>query len=728
MVLGVSKPPSAAAVMKAVPPRPPMPSLPAPAPATVKPACPVIQGTPAAPGIPNPKFPPTGPQPACNQPGSVPATGTATEASSNVASYAIAGVMGLVLLGAIGVKYTTHSNYTSFWGRILALVIAAASAFQAARSYAVFDENDCANASNEDSTSCPNSMDILALGCVTLFHLAINLPFIFAGKEREKKLYAQYSLNQQAVLTTGFCGSAAFGLKSTGGGLVATVLVGAGCLVGGLFTMGYFKGEDGALERLMETAGAMVGAVAESANAVLGVFGLDAAERSKVTEANIYLHARVKTGTKSGEVVGFVTETGSEGKVPAKGKGHATVLLDDPKKTEEFAIGELEFEDSADQQGVFDKVMGNMFGVFGGGEEETSTDRKRQVECFLVPPELRDDDDNIPVPKKGVLASAVVAFELTAFGEDMGVKTRVSGQEGGSKTGFKGAVRFKDVGNGTTAIIIELQKIPEDVQFLSLAAKAIGDGKLRDAAYFAGAVSVQGFGKVLNEVGNVHKKFMSHAANEAFLFFVFTRKKDTWYLVDKYQVPFTGGDEALTSFVSKVRGKREEKKFKEDNIDIFAKLIDLEVEKLAETNAKKKISEDIETLAEKFTAQLLKQGQPPAAAKAAGKTAAAEKFKALQMQRFEAVRKAKLVEYIKAGKKNEAVALAQAAAKKSLIFGDSEDKFMKEAREQVMAEEEKINEQRRKEAEEYNNSWSGVLFGSTEEPTDKKKKKKKPTN
>ena len=162
------------------------------------------------PGLPPPAFPLAGPQPACAQAGAgglIPATGTSTVAAKPTAGLIAGGVLGALLLGAIGLKYRTHGGLNCFWGRVLALLIAAAAAYQATTSYTLYNENNCSSADSASSGSsadsaCPSSMDVMGLATVVLFHLFLNLPFLFATKAREKKLYATFSLYQQATATT----------------------------------------------------------------------------------------------------------------------------------------------------------------------------------------------------------------------------------------------------------------------------------------------------------------------------------------------------------------------------------------------------------------------------------------------------------------------------------------------------------------------------------------------
>jgi hypothetical protein len=604
---------------------------------------------------------------------------------------------------------------------------------------------------------------VIGLGVMVAFHLLLNLPFIFSSKTREKKLYAQFSLYQQATVTTGFCGATAVAMHSLGGGIIAKALAGAGCMVGGMFTMGYFKNEDGAMERLLENASALAGKVGETAAAALDsglqLFGLDASERSKVSEANVYLHARVKvvreTADAEGEVVGFTTAKGSEGRAPRRGRGYANVELDGGKGVQEFAIGgetgrkfELQFEDEGDQTGVVDKVMANMFSVFGFNDDheaDSKFDRKRQIECFfqqLRPSAAsRADDEDSPAGEGGeVPRQSFVHLTLEAFDEDLNVKATVGdgGQMGASKTAFKGAARFKEVGKGVSAVVVELQKLPDDVQFLAFSVRMEPGKKLRQGALTALGASLRGFGKVVSEVGELGQKFEKNGANEGFMLYVVSKKKvkgeidPVWIAVDKYQTAFTpaGGSEAVASFVSKVKEKRDkDKSFVSENVNVIAKLVELEIQYIAEQKAKVKIAEDIDNLATKFTEMFIKQGKPPAAARVIAKKYAAVQFQKVQGARYQQILRARLPLYVRAGKQPQlALQLAKADALKAITFGSRGQALLSEARDQVLAEEDKIKDLKIREKEAYKNSWagfaSGMLWGDSDQD-DKKKKRKK---
>ena len=709
----------------------------APSPLGVSPGCPSV-GTPGGSSV-----------PPCQVSGS-----GVTQAASNklsIIALGAGGIFMLVTLGSIAVKYRKYNAYMSFWGRILALAVGAFCAFQALSDYSTYSANQCS--SSDNTGSCPNQIGVLLMGATALFHMGLNLPFLYASESQEKKWYATFGLFKQSNFVSSVCGGGAGISYSMGGGILQLIALGSGMGVSALFMYGWSLGEDGAFQRLLDSAKEGLDAVGKAAEAMvddsLKIFGLDAGNRKKVSSDNIYLHARVQRGPdwiggdedggdgNQGELFGFYVDGRNEGKKVLKGEGYAAVKWDDKHgvsgKWGEYRIGaggkfDLISVDAADDAGILSSALG-FFG-FGGTQEEGEelSSSREQLDIFFG-----------CVPNKGVAAKCSLWLEV--FDESLSLKG-VANEE--TKGFFRGSVRHREMG-AKTALVVELNKLPDDAKFLVLSCRLQPGAKLKE--FGTPNMLIKAVNREIPDLtldsSSLEKKFLTHGSNEAYICWLFFKLKpkgdfeERWFAAKPHQAPFSPGrgsiaSQAINEELSRLKAKRDDKKFVADCVNIHTAILDQTVEGEAESKAKEAANKQIDEMATKYEQAFVKQGKPAPMAKVLAKKFAALQFQKIQGAKYKKVLQIKLVGYVRAGK---SVPVAQALAKKDamneVLFGNSKDALIKEARAHVEEDEANAKAKVKQQEEEYKNSYAGMAWGligagpDEEEEDDESKKKKK---
>jgi hypothetical protein len=748
--------------------------------------CQVVQGTPpsAVPGMTRSNYPQTTPQPSCVSSSSGTISSSQTSSSSSM-GYIVLGLFGVIFAVSLVIKFKTHSGYISFQGRLLALAIALANAYTLSTDYPKFTDLDCATAT-KPSEDCPSMIGMMASAATAVFAILLNVPFLVVSGKIESSLYSKYSLYQQAYLTFGVAGACTGAIQMLGGSIIYKILVGAGGIPGACFLLGYFKNEDGALNRLAESVMGAVADVGKAASELLGsgfdAIGMGATDRKKVTAQNVFLHARVVKNTAKpdeekdkkkskkvkapkkpakgsddeddedddieegkdadkekkddepeislgGEIIGFQTESASSGKKPAAGVLYAVVLWDD-KTSGEFSIGaddkfDLLLENDADEAGMYDSLM-NVFG-FGSSAAPGDEDglKKQQIELFLT--------------SSASEGGSSLILETAVFDSYAVLQTTVDAK---TKTGLKGAIRYRDGGENVSAMVIELQKIPSDVQFLIVLCRKRKDKEsleIPNKLLSELQLTVKSFGQMASGIipTDYKKSLMEHGSAEGLVVTAlcrFTNKsgETEWLALQKFShfesvKKLSKLSDSLSPALTKVQEKlSKDKKFVKEQVNVADVLRELELESLAQQKAKEGISKQVDEIAAKLEANLRKAGRPEKVAKAVAKQQATLQFQKVQGAQYNAVLKKKLQEFLRAGKPGPiAVAMAKKEAQNFIAFGGKSDVFHEQARKELEAEEAAIKQ---KAEEEYNNSYAGQaanLFGVSGGSSDTKKKKKK---
>ena len=460
-------------------------------------------------------------------------SGSAPEVQNNTGKYiamAIGGLIGLITIAAIVQKYKTMGSYSSFWGRMIGLGLGAVAFGMGYKDYSAHSANDCSNFMGEAefSSPCPCLACCYVLFGFGLFQLGFNLPFLYASEKSISNMYAKFGLFVQASVMLTISGGCAGVVKFANGSIMSMIICAGGCVVAVLFLLGWFKGEDGVLSRMFQSAKDMINNAGEAAAALvddgLKVFGLDADERSKVTLQNVYNFCRVHRGPNwsagdedggpdgpGGEIIGYIGENGvAEGvAITASQPGWAKVKWD-PKvpgqvgKTAEYRIGannKFELKMAEETERIVDKLMGQTFAMFGydPSGSKPGIKEKRQIEFILtsrLPGEdedenqadLKDDDadedegnaksqskKSIEQLQKAAAAakSEILIMSCEVFNADGESQGRCDDMK---QMLFKSAIRHRELGNKQDAIVVELQKLPAEAVLLSLTVK-VPEGK-----------------------------------------------------------------------------------------------------------------------------------------------------------------------------------------------------------------------------------------------------------
>ena len=537
------------------------------------------------------------------------------EADNQTGTYvaaAIGGLIGLITIAAIIQKYKTMGSYSSFWGRMIGLADGAAAFGIGYQDYAAHSANECDNLFGDPffSSPCPCLACCYILFAFGVFQLGFNLPFLYASEKAISSMYAKMGLMTQAGIMVAVSGAAAAGIKFSAGSMTGVMISAVGCLVGVMFLLGWFKGEDGILGRMFQSAKDMINGATEAAAAMvddgLKVFGLNADERSKVTVSNVYSFCRVVRGPDwsagdedggpdgpGGEVIGYVGENGvAEGvAVTAAASGWAKVKWD-PRvpgqvgKTGEYRIGagnKFELKMVEETEGIVDKLMGQTFAMFGidPNKDKKPAGEKKQIEFILTsrrPGEepdaevdLKDDSDDeggsgnkkneeklIKAAMEQKAESLVMACDVyDAFGKQQG---RCDDTK---QMLYKSAIRHRALGGKQDAIVVELQKLPAEATLLVLSVKIPEGKKLGnwDALNIRATATGHDLSRLSVTAQEGSQGIQKHMGSQGYVWFVlYSPEPGKWYAEKSSTSLGTGGAEAMGGLVSKFLAAREPKK------------------------------------------------------------------------------------------------------------------------------------------------------------------------
>jgi len=500
---------------------------------------------------------------------------------------AIGGLIGLVTIASIVQKYKTMGSYSSFWGRMLGLLSGAAAGGLGYMDLSSHSANDCANlfGNAELSSPCPCLACSYVLFAYGAFQLIFNLPFLYANEKMISSMYAKFGLFYQGSLMLTLSGAAAGGVKFMSGSIAGMAVCALGVMVALLFFLGWFKGEDGVLSRLFQSAKDMLNGATEQAAALvddgLKMFGLNADERSKVTTSNVYNFCRVVRGPDwsagdedggpdgpGGEIIGYIGENGvAEGvAVSAASPGWAKVKWDpkvsgQPAKTAEYRIGagnKFQLKMAEETEGIVDKLMGQTFAMFGydPNANKAPPKEKKQIEFILtskLPGEVEeekeaelnnddgdnDDEDGGPSAASGkslkpqpVAATESESIILTAELFDLAGKSTGKCDDLKSML-FKSAIRHRQLGNKQDAIVIEFQKLPPEVRLIALCAKLPNDNQIGHWASIN--IRTTSVGHDLSRLSLSQQEgvqeMAKHQGSRGFLYFILFSPENTseWY-------------------------------------------------------------------------------------------------------------------------------------------------------------------------------------------------------
>ena len=547
----------------------------------------------------------------------------AENSTGKYVGYAIGGLFGLITVSAIIQKYKTMGSYSSFWGRMICLLSGAAGLSLAYSDFSAHSANDCDNFFGEAlfDSPCPCLLCVYVLGLYALFQFMFNLPFLYANEKTISKMYASFGLFNQAGLVLVVSGGSAGAIKFASGSLMSMAVACVGCLASVMFLLGWFKGEDGVLGRMFQSAKDMLTDASQAAAVMvddgLKMFGLNADERTKVTLSNVYTFARVARGpdwsaadedggpdSSGGEIVGYIGENGVADGVPVStgGSGWAKVKWDpkipgQPGKTGEYRIGangKFELKMVEETEGVVDKLMSQTFGLFGVSPAKTAAKEKLQIEFILtsrLPGEmeseeqadLKDDEaDDEEGDKKKIeklakaaqAAAAAASRDLLIFACDVfDASGRLTDTCSDVKPMlFKSAIRHRQLGNKQDAIVVELQKLPPTAAILALSVKVPAEKKLGNWETLNVRSTSTGHDIAPLSVSPAEGagSIASHRGGEGFLWFIlYSPEPGQWY-AEKVGASLGAGSvgSALADQVSKFLAKREkvEKKKKKNSV------------------------------------------------------------------------------------------------------------------------------------------------------------------
>lgn len=740
---------------------------------------------------------------------------SAPEAENKTGSYiaiAIGGIFGLVTIAAIVQKYKTMGSYSSFWGRMVALASGAAAFALGYMNVSDHSANSCSNLFGDPfmSSPCPCLSCAYVLFAYGVFQLVFNLPYLYASEKSISNMYAKFGLFNQAALELTVSGGCTAGIKFMSGALSDTVICALGVVTAVLFFLGYFKGEDGVLSRMFQSAKDMLNGAATAAAAMvddgLKVFGLNADERNKVTLNNVYNFARVVRGPDwsagdddggpegpGGEIIGYIGENGIAEGVPVSAgqPGWAKVKWDpklpgQPGKTGEYRIGagnKYELKMAEETDGIVDKLMGQTFAMFGYDPSTTKTPpkEKQQIEFILTSrlpgeeePEteadLKDDsaDEADSSPKNEAAAAKKAQAAAEAASKEMLVMVCDLYDKTGKTLGrcddlkqmlYKGAVRHRNLGNKQEAIVVELQKLPQDVSVVALSVK-LPEG--RQLGYF-GSVNIRAtsqghdLSKLSVSPAEGLQGIQKHQGSRGYLWFLlYTPEPGKWY-AEKTDTSLGSGQavdalyDQVQKFISAREPKRPKSKKKIEEYEaslVGGKSVDklisigdifdyLKIELRCEAQARELMATKVNALTEAYATRLKAQGVPPAQASLQAKKIALiqiNKQHQLLYQKTLIVRRAM---YLKQRiHPVHALLLAKKDANRAALY-DGKEAEIKRAVMNTIKEEKDAADQAKKDQEaEYANTYAGQATSlvsnvwnwansTSEEPTEKKKKKKK---
>jgi len=729
--------------------------------------------------------------------------------SGTYIAMAVGGIFLLVTIAAIVQKYKVMGSYTSFWGRMLALgsgSIAFAFGFLGISSHSA---NNCNSLFGDGDGTCPCLACCYVLFAYAVFQLGLNLTFLYASEKAASNMYAKFGLFNQAALELVVSGACAGGIKFMSGGLIETVVCALGCVVAVIFLLGWFKGEDGALGRLFQSAKDMISDAANAASAMvddgLKVFGLSADERNKVTLSNVYNFCRVVRGPDwsagdddggpdgpGGEIVGYIGENGvAEGvAVSAAQPGWAKVKWDpktpgQPAKTGEYRIGagnKFELKMAEETEGIVDKLMGQTFSMFGYDPNSTKrpSKDKQQIEFILTSrlvgeeepaqeAELNgdsgdEDEDAGSSPKK--TGGNIQPVPSAQASKDQLVMACDVFDKSGKNTGrcdelkqqlFKSAIRHRNLGNKQEAIVVELQKIPEDVCVVALNVK-IPDGKqLGNFGSMNIRATSQGhdLSKLSVPAAEGMKAISKHQGSRGYLWFIlYSPEPGKWFaLKTDASLGSSETAESMADQVAKFLAAREPKipKSKKKQEELESTLVggktvsdlisvcnifdNLKIELRCEAQARDLMNTKMTALTEAYTARLKAQGIPEQQAALQAKKLALLQINKQHQVVFQKTLIVRRAMYMKLRiHPVHALIMAKKDANRAALYDGKEAEIRRAVINTINEEKEAQEAAKREQESAYADTYTGQasamvsnLWGwaTTEEPQDGKKKKKK---
>ena len=737
------------------------------------------------------------------------AASAAPEAENSTGMYIAIGVGGLfflVTVAAIIQKYKTMGSYSSFWGRMIGLGSGALAAGYGYLDMSAHSANDCSNLFGDPffDSPCPCLACCYLLFAYGIFQLGFNLPYLYASEKSISNMYAKFGLFNQAATELMVSGGCAAGVKFMSGSLMEMVIPALGVITAVLFILGYFKGEDGVLGRLFDSAKDMLNNAAAAAAAMvddgLKVFGLNADERNKVTTNNVYNFARVVRGPDwsagdddggpegpGGEIIGYIGENGiAEGVAVQAGQpGWAKVKWDNkspsvPGKTGEYRIGagnKFELKMAEENEGIVDKLMGQTFAMFGydPNTNKGPPKEKQQIEFILTsrlpgeeePDTEHDlkndsaDEDDSPSKKKEEEPAKKAPADMLVMTCDVFDKTGASlGKcDDVKQMLFKGAVRHRNLGNKQEALVVELQKLPEDAAVLALCVKLPEGKQLGSFGSMNIRATSQGhdLSKLSVPAAEGLQSIQKHQGSRGYLWFIlYSPEPGKWFAERTSTSLGTGaGPEVLLEQVQKFISAREPKmpKSKKKAAEYEATLVGgksidslisigdifdyLKIELRCEAQAREMMAAKVNAMTEAYTNRLKAQGIPvPQATLQAKKLALTQINKQHQLM-YQKTLIVKRTMYLKQRMHPvHAMLMAKKDANRAALYDGKEAEIRKAVmntiREEKEAAEQAKREQEATEADSYagqatalvSNMWGWASAGA-EEPKKKKKKKKK---
>lgn len=715
------------------------------------------------------------------------------EADNSTGKYVgmgIGGLLGLVTIAAIVQKYKTMGSYSSFWGRMLGLLSGAAAGGLGYMDFSAHSANDCANLFGEAelTTPCPCLACAYVLFAFAAFQLTMNLPFLYAGEKTIGKMYASFGLLYQGSLMLTVSGAAAGGIKTMSGSFGGMAVAALGMVVGLLFLLGWFKGEDGVLGRLFQSAKDMLNSATEQAAALvddgLKVFGLNADERNKVTTNNIYNFCRVIRGpdwsagdedggpnAPGGEVIGYIGENGvAEGVAVAAGSAGWAKVKWDSGKTAEYRIGagnKFQLKMAEETEGIVDKLMGQTFAMFGydPGANKAPLKDKKQMEFILTSKlpgeqeeekeaELNNDSDNekaapVVVPKTDESGIILTAEAFDSSGKSVGKCDDLKSML------FKSAIRHRQLGNKQDAIVVEFQKLPPEISLIALCGKFPGD---RQLGHWASVnIRTTSVGHDLSRLSLSQQEgvqgVQKHQGSRGFLYFLLyacPENNSGWFAKKCNESLGSSQDTtgALNDKISKFFAEREQPSHKKKKGDALGKVTtsdlisveevfeNLKVELKCEAQARELMSTKVNAMTEAYSARLRQQGVPMQQANLQAKKLALIQINKQHQLIFQKTLVVKRAIYLKQRMHPvHAIILAKKDANRAALYDGKEAEIRQAVMNTIKEEKAAAEEAKREQEAEASNSYSGQatalvsnMWGwATAEPekTEKKKKKKK---
>ncbi|KAF4672246.1 hypothetical protein FOL47_000763 [Perkinsus chesapeaki] len=675
--------------------------------------------------------------------------------------YIVGGIFGIIVIGSILTKYQALGDYTSFWARIAALALAGASGAFGSLQYSLYNNLACRNFTALGYGDCPALLAIYVMWGMAAFHTIFNLPFLIVPIKKMAQWYAKFGLMAQASVYFTVNGMAVAAIKYAGGDIITLGIVAGGLVVGMMFLVAWFQGEDGVIQRIIgkaEEAVRATGKMAEQAlEEGLKLFGLDSNERSKLTCHNVYVHARVRprvgffepgknsdeedlpVPTEPGEVVGFADLQGNEeGYRVFKGPGYAKVSWDQPGEGRKpvlsehsIAEGSSELQIVDDEVGIVDKLVGDTMAYFGLPADTLDVftgprldAKKRQVDIHLKywPIGRGDKEDELgrPVP-------AAVTLNCEAYdgsGKAIGKVNKVDPQL------YKSAIRLKVLPKSSLSILsVELHRLPDKVKGLVVSATCSDQYKLRhfrSIGFYPKGYGIDLAGLTTKpksfgaEIGGT--KICEDNGNPSVALLVMVKQKlgsvegTRWFGVRANKN--VGGrmpkemTPVLTQLFGSIKDKVKNVKFRKGGecIDIGAAFDECEVHYRSEQRARETFRKHFEALTEKYAAKLTASGESPESARSAAQKYAALQLKQTKGVQFQALWKKKTRENIKMGMHPmKAQLLAKKAAMDEAMFLGRKEEVLQQVRRE--AEEEKLNLEMANKAamEKYDSTWGGKI-------------------